>query len=291
MRNNDTQGAVAHGHATKFENVDAASNGRLPGHVLDRPARATEPDWFSITHLPERQRVLMRNGASEFMGWMALSRRGRPIFYRVGRDGRAEQLEAHAAPSLWRPQNAATWPWELPERAVVQPEPAPPLPPPSQRRKGIKLHLAGELPLPWAIEYAPAGKITLEHCEARLLRALKTDRFLPDRERAQMRVRVYGLETAPEPGDWPKGIELRWAPFPEDSQDYLVAMRWYAVLDKRERTLVRERAMGWSFLRMGDERGRSDEWARQQYIGALTRAWRTSNEPERAAAGARSRVA
>jgi hypothetical protein len=246
--------------------------------VIDRPtpSQRVEPTWYSISTLPENERVILRSGWGEATGWMSVSRRGRPVYYRVGRDGRPEQLAAFATPSLWRPQNAATWPYELPEPATVQPEPDPPLVPPAARRKGVRLLLPGELPLPTAIAYSPPHRITLEECEARLLRALKTDRYLPDRERAQLRVRVFGLDTEPAPGDWPAGISTRWSPFPQDTQDYLVAMAWFAALTKRERMLIKQRAMGWSFVRIGDERGRSDEWAKQQYLEALVRAWRSA---------------
>lgn len=246
--------------------------------AFPRTPQAVEPDWYSISTLPPYERVILRHGGwGEATGWKAFSRRGQPIYYRIRPDTSVEQLRSFATPELWRPQVPARWAGPLPEPAVVTREPDPPLPPTSKRRKVVRLALAGELPLPWAIAYSAAGDISLEECEARLLRALKTDRALPDRERQQLRVKIHQLDTEPAPGDWPMGITLRWAPFREDIHDYVTAMGWFAALSQRERRLVRERVMGWSFTRMGDERGRSDEWARQQYIEALIKAWIVAN--------------
>lgn len=231
--------------------------------------------WFPVSHLArENVPVVLLLGGGPVKGVMRRGRR-HPTYWVPAADGAGlVKLAPFAEPSLWRPEDEATWPDPLPAPAVLQ---YPPLPRPEARPRAV-LAPAGAPPLPSAIAYSPAGSITLAECEARLLRALKTDRALPDTDRAKLRVRIQWPATAPEPGDYPPEISLRWQPFPEDVADYLVAMAWFAALPGFEKSLVRRRAAGASFARMAQEAGgRSDEWAKQQYVAALTRAWGIAN--------------
>lgn len=244
---------------------------------MSQPQPSLSGHWYSVSALPERVFVwLAITGQGPRVGCMILGRRG-PRYVLRGARGEEERLQRHAEPTLFQPIDPTRWRFPLPPPRILQPE-APPLPPPHERRRAT-LAPAGQPPLPTAITYAAPGAITLAECEARLLRALKTDQALPDTDRAKLAVRANWPATGYEPGDYPPAINLRWRPFHEDVEDYLTAMAWFAALMGFERRLVRWRAAGFSFARIGEREGnRSDEWARQQYIGALTRAWRTAND-------------
>lgn len=250
----------------------------ISGGDFPHPVRAVS--WFPVSHLTrDRELVWLLLGGGPRRGCMRMSR-GRRTFWVPGPDGRSlDKLSPHAEPQLFRPLDVRTWPDPLPPAAILQP-PRPPLPNPKDRvRLRDRLAPAGAPPLPETIAYAAPGAITLLECEARLLRALKTDRALPDDDRAKLRVRSNWPATAPEPGDVPPEITRRWQPFEQDVGDYLTAMAWFAALSGAEKRLVRRRAAGASFIRMAEEDGgRSDEWARQQYIAAITRTWTIAND-------------
>lgn len=234
--------------------------------------------WFAIGALDRAEMAVWLRGATPVpvKGVMRESRRGRRYLV-PGEDGRTLVAVArHHEPTLFQPLDIGRWPDPLPAPAILQPAP-PPLRPPAERAKA-RLAPAGSPPLPEAIAYSPPGRIDIEECEARLIRALKTDRALPDTDKAKLAVRSQWPETAYAPGDWPPEITTRWTPFPEDVRDYLIAMAWFVRLNGFDRRLLRQRARGYSFGRMAEENGgRSDEWARQQYLGALTRGLYAAN--------------
>ncbi len=249
---------------------------------MSQPQPSLSGHWYSVSGLTrERTWVwMMITGQGPRLGYMVPGRGGARYVVR-GPRGEEERVPRHATPSLFQPIAERPWPDPLPAPAVLQPD-LEPLPDPSRRRKA-HLAPAGHPPLPTAIAYGPPGHIGLEECEARLLRALMTDRALPDTDRAKLGVRANWPETSYGPGDYPPGISLRWRPFPEDVQDYITAMGWFAALSKTERELVRLRAAGLSFARIGERlvpkgRGGSDELARQHYIQALTRALVIAND-------------
>lgn len=243
---------------------------------MTAPSLRDGGDWFPVSGLSrERTLVWLMVAGKPVQGYM---KRGRKLasWWVPAADGRGyEKVPRHAEPTLFRPLDGVAWEDPLPPPAVLQPEPIPAYPAIRQR---ANLAPPNAPPLPAAIPYSPRGKISLAECEARILRAIKTDRALPDTDKAKMAVRANWPATSAGPGDYPPEINLKWRPFPEDVADYLTAMGWYARLGCFEQRLIKRRALGASFLRMAEEEGgRSHEWARQQYIAAITRAWVLAN--------------
>jgi|GEM_PF-3799489 len=230
--------------------------------------------WYRLADLDrEDELVWLRAVAGRIVkGVVRFTRKGQSVAV-LTPDGRGlERVKSYAKPDLWQPFDPLAW-GPLPHPAVVQPEP-----PPLIRPRPAREHApAARPPLPEAIPYNPPGAIARAECEARLLRALKTDRALPDTDRLKLAVRTNWPETGYAPGDWPPEISLRWRPFPEDVSDYLVAMAWFARLEPFDRRLVRLRALGRSFRAIGEELrwekgAQSDEWARLRYAEAIDRA-------------------
>lgn len=247
--------------------------------------RSGAVDWWAVAHLArERHIVWLKVGGVSVKGYMrAGGKVGRPPrYYVMGPDGRTPvKLAGHAEPTLWRPleHELVAWAAKLPPPAVLQGDRgALPALPPSLMRARFSASPQGAPLLPSAIPYSPPGAITMQECEARILRALKTDNALPNNEAAKLKVRANWPATGFGPGDYPPEISIRWRPFAEDLADYLTAMEWASKLQPAELRLVRRRALGASFTRIGDEEGgRGHEWARQQYIFAITAAWRHAN--------------
>lgn len=96
------------------------------------------------------------------------------------------------------------------------------------------------------IPNVPDVSADLEAFAARLMMALKTHLALPDEIRAMMRVRVYGLETISESGDWPRGIDTRWRPSRAQREDSEVVLVWFALLPKDLQEICWLRAKGFS---------------------------------------------
>lgn len=235
------------------------------------------PDYYPLAALArEKVLVWLRAYETDVKGYVRVNKRGQRVIMIVGDDGRTmERAPDHLQRdvSLWRPLDAASWPDALPAAVTMTIRAWAPLPPPQQRPRGIRNAPAGAPLLPDKIAYAPPGQITYEECESRLIRALMTDRALPDTDRNKLKVRSNWPETGYGPGDYPPEIKTRWEPFKQDIADYLTAMGWFARLMGHERRLIRYRARGWGFIRIGEEcGGRNDEWARQQYVRAVVRA-------------------
>lgn len=218
---------------------------------------------------------LLVNGV-ERTGWRTAGRRG-PVWIVAGPNRETERLPRWVS-VLWQPLDLAAWRDPLPAvtATVVGPHVAAPKPPPApvaDERPADDSQIAAD-------GYALAPHIPAAECETRLLRALLTDRALPDRERAALRVRANWPPYMHEPGDYPPAVSLRWRPTKQDVDDYLVAMGWYVGLDPHERRIVRWRALGRSFKSIGqDLGGRSDEHARRAYHRALARALLIANAP------------
>lgn len=232
-------------------------------------------DYFPLSAL-ERDKVPVwfRVYGLDVKGYLRTNKRGHRVIMVPGDDGRTMERAADHIQrdvSLWRPLDIASWPDPLPPPATLMD--LPPLPEPKARPSGIRNAPAGEPLLPERIAYTAPPGIGYEECESRLIRALMTDRALPDTDRNKLKVRSNWPETGYGPGDYPPEIKTRWEPFKQDIADYLTAMGWFARLMGHERRLIRYRARGWGFIRIGEEcGGRNDEWARQQYVRAVVRA-------------------
>jgi hypothetical protein len=130
------------------------------------------------------------------------------------------------------------------------------------------------------VVYAPAlpDDLTYRSVEARVLRACKTLRALPDREK-----RFLGL--APLANSiWRQAVDewaaynadderIKFFPRPHDVSDYLTALSWCKTLDKREFRYIWWRSFDISFSVIGARIGRSDETARRRYEDVMRKVW------------------
>ncbi len=126
--------------------------------------------------------------------------------------------------------------------------------------------------------------------ERRFMRACKTVRALPDRERkffvvgsqwpevVQDAQEAYGYNEAELP---------RFRPTPFDVGDMLTALAWARGIDKRDFRLVWWRSFDVSFGQIAKRIGRSDETARRRYKEAVIYLWYRANAtlPQLAVAG------
>lgn len=129
-----------------------------------------------------------------------------------------------------------------------------------------------------AIIYQPRGEITHIQCEARVMRALITDRWqrldlkpiktnsavLADLKRSLLDL----LEEAPD-DDWVPPLR----PMRQDHTDYLIVMKWLTEVNCtwREMTTLRRRAQSppWSWRSIGDFINRSPQGAKKMYIRTI----------------------
>lgn len=119
-------------------------------------------------------------------------------------------------------------------------------------------------------------KIAITEIETRVLRACKTIRALPDKEKRFLQVEsgwpdyvrdaneAYGYGETPMP---------RFRPTPEDVSDCLTALAWARGLQKPEFKLIWMRSYGLAFSTIGRAIGRSDETARRYYKDVLIKLW------------------
>jgi hypothetical protein len=129
-----------------------------------------------------------------------------------------------------------------------------------------------------AIIYQPMGEITHVQCEARVMRAIITDRWnrldlkpiktngavLADLKRSFM-----DLLEEPADDDWVPPLR----PMRQDHTDYLVVMGWLTELNCswREMTTLKRRAQSppWSWRSIGDFIDRSPEGAKKMYLRTI----------------------
>lgn len=137
-------------------------NDAIPRYPVSELFEDTEDLWFAIGMIEVKGRVRFTNS-------------GKVRFRRYVDRRHTEDLPKHATPQLWRPANAETWPYDLPEpvRATgyIQPEPPAASPPVPSRHLGrgdfwphphVRLGRPGE---------APGSP---DEAEARYLRAVRT---------------------------------------------------------------------------------------------------------------------
>lgn len=128
-------------------------------------------------------------------------------------------------------------------------------------------------------------EIPITDVERRLLRACKTLRALPDRERGWQVVRSL----------WPAGpaetalidqVDLhvrppKFVPTPKDVGDYLVALSWLKGIKKEQFRFLWWRScqlsFGWMSRRIGYL---SDETCRRRYKEIILNAWYAANWPD-----------
>jgi hypothetical protein len=125
------------------------------------------------------------------------------------------------------------------------------------------------------------ANVSITAVERRLIRACKTIRALPDREK-----RFQG--SASSQGVWGNIVQdfmdaygsddvvVRFSPSPADVSDCLVALSWCKYLEKNEFSLIWWRSFGVSFGVIAGRIGRSDETARRRYTEAMQKVWYAS---------------
>jgi hypothetical protein len=126
--------------------------------------------------------------------------------------------------------------------------------------------------------------INITDVERRLLRACKTIRVLPDRERRFFQVEsgwpdyvrdvneAYGYNEADLP---------RFRPTPFDVGDCLTALSWARGLTKREFRVIWLRSFDLSFRTIGVSIYKSDETARRYYKDLMISAWVRANHSQK----------
>ena len=124
------------------------------------------------------------------------------------------------------------------------------------------------------------GSIPITDVQARLLKACKTLRALPDREAGWRIVRSLWPDSMDDV-DMAYGYTAermpKFNPTPADVSDYLTALGWTRGVEKREFRYVWWRSFGLSFGWMGRRVHKSDERCRQIYRDVLVRAWHAAN--------------
>lgn len=78
----------------------------------------------------------------------------------------------------------------------------------------------------------------------RLARAIKTDRALPNRERAMLRARVHQFPVGYDRMDYPPEAKTRFQPSKQDLADYLPVMAHYAALPADLQAVIAWVALG-----------------------------------------------
>ena len=113
--------------------------------------------------------------------------------------------------------------------------------------------------------------------EARLLRACKTIRAMPDREARFLNPDSQPVwrEALKEWGEYgSEEVRIRFVPKPHDVSDCLTALAWCRSLSKRAFRLIWWRSFdNVSFALIAARIGRSDETARRWYQDAIEAAW------------------
>lgn len=122
--------------------------------------------------------------------------------------------------------------------------------------------------------------IAITEVQTRILRACKTIRALPDRERRFFQIEsgwpdyvrdvseAYGYNDATLP---------RFRPTPADVDDCLPALAWARVLDKKDFRIVWLRSFELSFGTIGRVIYKSDETARRYYKDVMLKLWVEAN--------------
>ena len=142
--------------------------------------------------------------------------------------------------------------------------------------------------LPTTVQKKQLG--ALSTMRRRIERAIKTDRALPDRERAQMKVRVHPFIVGYDRWDWPPAAQTRFTPNRHDLDDYLPAMALLAKLPEDLRQIVMWAALGdsfasvaWRFARKYPETPNADE-CRARFWIAIARCVEIDHDARRRAA-------
>lgn len=122
--------------------------------------------------------------------------------------------------------------------------------------------------------------INIVDVERRFLRACKTCRAVPDREKKFFQVGGAWPEVvrdAAEAYGYVEATMPRFRPTPFDVSDMLTALSWARGLQKNEFKLAWSRSFDLSFGQIGRRIGRSDETARRYYKDVIVKLWANAN--------------
>lgn len=158
--------------------------------------------------------------------------------------------------------------------------------PEDDRRITVKHRLNPQPPRQPAPAITEASRVSRTDVQERLMRAMKTLRAIPDRERRffVMRssspdyVREYIDAYDPDNDEGP-----RFQPTPADVSDFLTALSWVRHLEKSAWQILWWRSFDVSFGVIAKQIGRSDETARKRFEEAVTDAWIAVNNPRKMA--------
>jgi hypothetical protein len=122
--------------------------------------------------------------------------------------------------------------------------------------------------------------VDIPEIERRIMRACKTIRALPDRDKRFHVVESWWPEvvrSAEEAYGYTEAAMPKFRPTPYDVSDVLNALAWARGLEKREWRMVWWRSFDLSFRQIGRRIGRSDETARRQYRDVIIKLWGSAN--------------
>lgn len=121
---------------------------------------------------------------------------------------------------------------------------------------------------------------SIAECETRVMRAMRTLRAMPDKERRFFVVKSGMPAHVQEQIDAYASVEARaprFTPTPFDVTDYLTALSWARHLPKHQWRILWWRSFGLSFGQIAAYIGRSDETARRNFKEAIIDAWTAAN--------------
>lgn len=220
--------------------------------------------WYPIASMREPHTPVRVSGTgfelfAEIRQHPKLSQVGKPVWFwfEITKAGKLVALapvgvQGDRGPRLWQPLEPAQWPHELPNAVAGPVPPAPddhPLPP--EPDDGTTQ--GDGWPYPGLRLGALVPPVSLEECEARLLRAIRTMRspavagiggasdYAGDipREMIKIGLRFAELERVAEEGDNElRAVRSAWAPTRRDMTDWLYAMDWLQGVNQRSRSIL-----------------------------------------------------
>ncbi|MEZ2220750.1 DUF6362 family protein [Rhizobium sp. RCC_161_2] len=158
--------------------------------------------------------------------------------------------------------------------------------PEDDRQVTAKHRLAPQPPRRPAPPIATVSRVSRTNVQERVIRAMKTLRALPDREKRFFIVKSSSPDYVREymdAYDQDNDIVPRFNPTPADVSDCLTALSWIRHLDKRAWQILWWRSFDVSFGLIAKYIGRSDETARKRFEEAITDAWIAVNNPKKMA--------
>lgn len=124
------------------------------------------------------------------------------------------------------------------------------------------------------------GHYGIKEVETRVLRAMRTLRAVPDRERRFFIIKSGHPQHVQEQIDAYASVQAmapRFAPTPFDVSDYLTALSWARHISKNDWRIIWWRSFDLSFGLIANYIGRSDETARRKYKEAIIDVWAAAN--------------